>query len=183
MRPLSYPGARVTVAGVAPALSLTRRLVGVGLVALLVALVFEREAIYTWFAASGPATGLWLEKTPLLSGLWALMQRLLHMLHRQHGVGIGAIYSFCFIGLSWAILGVLIPGRAGWRWGAWLYGGLGAVSLLLLLVTQLSKWPIPAQLADAFLYFLVSPMPLMVLLPLWHATQPSQLVTSAQQRS
>lgn len=180
MRPLSYSRAKVLTAGVPSPLSPTRRLVGAGLVALLVVLVFERDALYAWSAASGPATGRLLEKTPLLGSLWALLQRLLHMLHRQHGVGIGAIYSIGFIGLGWAILGVLIPGRAGWRWGAWLYGGLGTGSLLLLLVTQLSKWLIPAQLADAFLYFLVSPMPVMVLLPLWHAMQPPRSAANAQ---
>ncbi|RZL09465.1 MAG: hypothetical protein EOO62_14030 [Hymenobacter sp.] len=147
---------------------------------MLIVLIFGREAMYAWFETHWPACRYLLVELPFLGGLLALVRRLLHLLHRQHEAGIGILYAASYVGVCWAILGVLVPGRAGWHWGLWLYGGLGLVNLLLLLVSQLTQWPVLAQFTNPLVDFLLSPLPVIVLIPLWHAVQPPRPIATMQ---
>ena len=94
-------------------------------------------------------------------------------MERPHSLPAALLFAASYVGLSLALLAALVPSGMGWRWGLRLYGGLGLASLLLLLASHLAGLPVLAALASRLLHALLSPLPVMVLVPLlwWSGAQ------------
>jgi hypothetical protein len=83
-----------------------------------------------------------------------------------HSVAVELLYDITYVGLCFGLLCALLPAGRGWRWGLRIYGGFGLASLLLIVVGQFGKLPLLTSLASQLLHGLLSPLPLMVLVPL-----------------
>ncbi len=95
-----------------------------------------------------------------------------------HSVVVELLYDITYVGLCIGLLCALLPAGRGWRWSLRIYGGFGLASLLLILLGQAAELPLLTNLASQLLHGLLSPLPLMVLVPLlW--LQSAQLATDA----
>ncbi|HET9502959.1 MAG TPA: hypothetical protein VFO93_05430 [Hymenobacter sp.] len=164
--PLPAPAARRPpglLGGLAPA----RRALCYGLVALLVLIrLFEDELCAGLEAGWQRLSGL-LPAPAWLSAANAAAQRSLQRLTAHpHSVAVELLYDVTYVGLCIGLLCALLPAGRGWRWSLRIYGGFGLASLLLILLGQVAGLPLLTNLASQLLHGLLSPLPLMVLVPL-----------------
>lgn len=154
-------------AGLLSALSPARRVLCYGLLVLLVLIrLFEDELCAAlevgWRHLSGA-----LPAPAWLDAAGAAAQRSLQRLSaRPHSVVVELLYDITYVGLCFGLLCALLPAGRGWRWGLRIYGGFGLASLLLILAGQFGELPVLTSLASQLLHGLLSPLPLMVLVPL-----------------
>jgi hypothetical protein len=162
------------LSGLAPA----RRALCYVLVALLVLIrLFEEELCagleVGWRHLSGALpTPAWLGAANA-----AAQRSLQRLTAHPHSVAVELLYDLAYVGLCIGLLGALLPAGRGWRWGLRIYGGFGLVSLLLIGLGQGAGLPLFTSLASQLLHGLLSPLPVMVLLPLlWLQGAPPQKV-------
>jgi len=144
-------------------LSAGRLVAGVVLALLLLSSRWYEETVYSWLDAAWRLLGRVLPTAALDAVAGPSMRGLLE---RPHSVPAALLFAAGYVGLCWALLGVLLPPGEGWRWGLRLYGGVGLASLLLVVASHALGLPILAALASRLLHMLLSPLPLMVLVPL-----------------
>lgn len=141
------------------------RLVAAGvLLLLLLSARWYEETIYTWLDAGWQYVCRVLPAAAALDGAAGSSVR--HLMERPHSVPAALLFAAGYVGLCWGLLGALLPPGEGWRWGLRLYGGLGLASILLLLASHATGQPLLATLASRLLHMLLSPLPVMVLVPL-----------------
>ena len=154
-------------AGLLSSLSPARRAVCGLLLALLIGIrLFEDELCAAlevgWRHLSGA-----LPAPAWLNAAGAAAQRSLQRLSAHpHSVAVELLYDITYVGLCFGLLCALLPAGRGWRWGLRIYGGFGLASLLLILAGQLAGLPVLTSLASQLIHGLLSPLPLMVLVPL-----------------
>jgi hypothetical protein len=144
-------------------LSAGRLLAGAVLLGLLLSARWYEETIYTWLDAGWQQLSRVLPAVARAGTAGRGVQRLME---RPHSVPAALLFAGGYIGLCWGLLAVLLPPGEGWRWGLRLYGGVGLASLLLLLLSHAAGLPLLATLASRLLHMLLSPLPVMVLVPL-----------------
>jgi peptidoglycan/LPS O-acetylase OafA/YrhL len=144
-------------------LSAGRLVAGVVLALLLLGSRWYEEAVYAWLDAGWRLLSRALPTAAADAVAGAAMRGLLE---RSHSVPAALLFAAGYVGLCWALLCVLLPPGQGWRWGLRLYGGVGLASLLLVVASHALGQPVLAELASRLLHMLLSPLPLMVLVPL-----------------
>lgn len=145
-------------------LSPIRLALAAGLLALLLAARWYEDAVYAGLEALLAGLGRLLPAAAALPGSAAGGVR--GLMERPHSVPAALLYAGGYVALSWALLATLLPPGQGWRWGLRLYGGLGLASALLLALGHGLGLPILSTLASRLLHLLLSPLPIMVLVPL-----------------
>jgi hypothetical protein len=162
LSPPPAPGPRLTHA--LGGLSAARWAVSLVLFVLLLSARLYEEKIYAgldaawyWLTQALPATA-YLDKVAG-SSLRSLMEQ-------PHSAAAALLFAAGYVALSLGLLIALLPAGEGWRWGLRLYGGVGLVSLALLLVGHAAGLPLLTALASRLLHGLLSPLPVMVLVPL-----------------
>jgi len=154
-------------AGLLRNLSPARRALCGLLLALLIGIrLFEDELCAAlevgWRHLSGA-----LPASSWLAAAGAAAQRSLQRLSAHpHSVAVELLYDITYVGLCFGLLCALLPAGRGWRWGLRIYGGFGLASLLLILAGQFGGLPVLTSLASQLIHGLLSPLPLMVLIPL-----------------
>jgi len=148
-------------------LSLVRRAVCGVLLALLIGIRLFEDELCAWLEIVWHRLSTTLPAPSWLDAASAAAQRSLQRLSaRPHSVAVELVYDITYVGLCIGLLCALLPAGHGWRWCLRIYGGFGLVSLLLVLAGQLGKLPLLTSLASQLLHGLLSPLPLMVLVPL-----------------
>ena len=147
------------------------RLVGSLLLVLLLLLAtLYNEVLYDtfdgWLHRVGQALGL--AQPPLRSGSPVTL-----LLHKARSIPAVVLFGVLYLGLCLGLIFLLLPARASRRLVLLFYGGAGLATGLLLLGSQLGGGPDLAVLASELLHFIVSPLPVIVLVPLlrWAAAQ------------
>jgi len=133
------------------------------LILLLSARLFE-EPLYAWLDAAWQQLTQWLPAATYLDKVAGSSVR--PLMDRPHSVAAVLLFAAGYIMLNLSLLCLLLPKGEGWRWGLRLYGGIGLLSLLLLLVSHAAGLPLLTTLASRLLHGLLSPLPVMVLVPL-----------------
>jgi hypothetical protein len=150
-----------------PPACLAGRLLLSGLLAgLLLSATGYREELYCWLGASW--AGL-VTRLGLAPGLPALLRPggpLVQLAHRARSLPAVGLYGGLYLGLCLGLLFVLLPTRPARRTVLRLYGGAGAALGLLLLGSRLGGDPALAGLAGQLGQLLLSPLPVMGLVPL-----------------
>jgi hypothetical protein len=140
----------------------------IALAALLLVLVLSarwyEETVYGWLDAGWHALCRVVPAAAALDGAPAASVR--HLMERPHSVPAALVFAGGYVGLCWALLAALLPPGEGWRWGLRLYGALAVGSLVLLLASRATGQPLLATLASRLLHLALSPLPVMVLVPL-----------------
>lgn len=141
------------------------------LAVLLGARVYE-ETVYTWLDAIWHWVNRVVPASTYLDKVAGGSVRLL--LEQPHSVMSALLFAAAYVALNLSLLVALLPNGEGWRWGLRVYGGIGLVSAVLLLVGHAAGLPILTSLASRLLHGLLSPLPVMVLVPLlrWPGTRP-----------
>lgn len=151
------------LSGLAPA----RRALCYALVALLVIIRLVEDELCAWLEVGWQRLSGAVPAPPWLAAAGAAAQRSLqHLTARPHSVVVELLYDVTYVGLCVGLLCALLPAGRGWRWSLRIYGGLGLASLLLILAGQAGGLPLLTSLASQLLHGLLSPLPVMVLVPL-----------------
>jgi hypothetical protein len=149
--------------GLAPA----RRALCYVLVALLVLIRLFEDELCAWLELGWQRLSGAVPAPVWLAAAGAAAQRSLqHLTARPHSVVVELLYDVTYVGLCIGLLCALLPAGRGWRWSLRLYGGFGLASLLLILAGQVGGLPLLTNLASQLLHGLLSPLPVMVLVPL-----------------
>jgi hypothetical protein len=158
--PVRPPG---LLSGLVPA----RRALCYALVALLVIIRLFEDELCAWLEMGWQRLSGAVPAPPWLAAAGAAAQRSLqHLTARPHSVVVVVLYDITYVSLCFGLLCALLPAGRGWRWGLRIYGGFGLVSLLLILAGQVGGLPLLTNLASQLLHGLLSPLPVMVLVPL-----------------
>jgi hypothetical protein len=141
------------------------------LLALLLSTRLYEETVYTWLDAAWHWANRVLPASAYLDKVAGSSVR--SLMERPHSVVAALLFAASYIALSLGLLVALLPAGEGWRWGLRLYGGIGLASVALLLAGHAAGLPILTSLASRLLHGLLSPLPVMVLVPLlrWPGTQ------------
>jgi len=161
------------LSGLAPA----RRALCYALVALLVIIRLFEDELCAWLEAMWQRLSGAVPAPAWLASAGAAAQRSLqHLTARPHSVVVELLYDVTYVGLCVGLLCALLPAGRGWRWSLRIYGGFGLASLLLILAGQVAGMPLLTNLASQLLHGLLSPLPVMVLVPLlWlQSAQPAK---------
>lgn len=151
------------LSGLAPA----RRALCYALVALLVLIRLFEDELCAWLEVVWQCLSGVVPAPTWLAAAGAAAQRSLqHLTARPHSVVVELLYDVTYVGLCFGLLCALLPAGRGWRWGLRIYGGFGLASLLLILAGQVGGLPLLTNLASQLLHGLLSPLPVMVLVPL-----------------
>lgn len=145
-------------------LSAARLAVSAVLLALLLSSRLYEEALYTWLDAGWRWVNQMLPATMYLDKVAGSSMRAL--MEQPHSVVSALLFAAGYVALSLALLVALLPAGEGWRWGLRLYGGIGVASVALLLLGHAGGLPLLTALASRLLHGLLSPLPVMVLVPL-----------------
>jgi len=145
-------------------LSASRLAVSVLLLSLLLSSRLYEETVYTWLDTGWQWVNRVLPVTTNLDTLAGSSMRAL--MERPHSVVSALLFAAGYVALSLGLLVALLPAGEGWRWGLRLYGGIGLASVVLLLVGHAVGLPLFTALASRLLHGLLSPLPVMVLVPL-----------------
>lgn len=137
-----------------------------GLAALLLGATLYTEELYAlleagWFRC---VTGL-----GLAAHLPAVLRPngpLLQFTYRARSVPAVGLYGLLYLGLCLGLLLLLLPTRRSRQLALRLYGGMGLAIGLLLLGSRLGGGPALSGLATHLVQFVMSPLPVMVLVPL-----------------
>lgn len=151
----------------------------IALVALLLAATLSNEAVYDAFGR------FWQQVFELLgiqqsaSALPAADNSVGAVLNRPRNLPAVASYGFLYVVTCLALLFLLLPHARQRRLVLGFYGVAGTVLLVLLSLSRFGNMPLLAVLANQLLHFIVSPVPVIMLVPLlrwyWHnqlATRP-----------
>lgn len=147
-------------------------LVGSLLVGLLL-LGANNEELYAlfdgWWQRAVGALGL----AHSLPGLLQPSSSVSPLLHQARSIPAVLLYSVLYLGLCLGLLFLLVPVGHSQRLVLFFYAGAGLATGLLLLGSQVGGGPTLAVLASQLVHFIVSPGPVIVLVPLlrWAATQ------------
>ncbi|MFD1873853.1 XrtX-associated membrane protein [Hymenobacter bucti] len=165
MPPLSpVPASESRLAHALGGLSATRLAISLVLLGLLLSTRLYEETLYAWLDAA------WQQLTQLLPAAAYLDQvagsSVRPLMERPHTVAAVLLFAAGYVALSMGLLCALLPKGEGWRWGLRLYGGIGLLSLVLLLAGRAAGQPLLTVLASRLLHGLLSPLPVMVLVPL-----------------
>lgn len=164
-------------AGLLSRLSPARRALCYGLVALLILIRLFEDELCAGLEAAWQRLSSVLPAPAWLAAAGAAAERSLqHLSSRPHSVVVELLYDATYVGLCVGLLCALLPAGRGWRWSLWIYGGFGLISLLLILLGQGVGLPLLTNLASQLLHGLLSPLPVMVLVPLlWlQSAQPAK---------
>lgn len=154
-------------AGLFSLLSPARRALCGLLLALLISIrLFEDELCAALEAAWRHLSGALPAPAWLAAANAAAQRSLQRLTAHPHSVAVELLYDITYVGLCFGLLCALLPAGRGWRWGLRIYGGFGLASLLLIVAGQLGGLPLLTSLASQLLHGLLSPLPLMVLVPL-----------------
>jgi hypothetical protein len=154
-------------AGLLSELSPARRALCYGLVALLILIRLFEDELCAWLDVGWRRLSRALPAPAWLDAAGAAAQRSLqHLTARPHSVVVELLYDATYVSLCFGLLCALLPAGRGWRWGLRIYGGFGLASLLLILAGQFGGLPLLTSLASQILHGLLSPLPLMILVPL-----------------
>jgi hypothetical protein len=145
-------------------LSATRLAVSFVLLALLLSSRLYEETLYTGLDAAWHWVNRVLPASTYLDKVAGGSVR--SLMDRPHSVVAAVLFAASYIALSFALLMALLPAGQGWRWGLRLYGGIGVASVVLVLVGHAAGLPLLTTLASRLLHGLLSPLPVMVLVPL-----------------
>ena len=165
------PAAGPRLAHTLGGLSAARLAVSFLLLVLLLSSRLYEETLYTWLDAAWHWVNRLLPATTYLDKVAGGSVR--SLMEQHHSVVAALLFAAGYIALSFGLLVALLPVGEGWRWGLRLYGGVGLASLVLLLAGHAAGLPILTSLASRLLHGLLSPLPVMVLVPLlrWPGTR------------
>lgn len=145
------------------------RLVGSVLLGLLLlAATLHNEALYAlfdgWWHRAAGALGL---------GLGQPRGAVSPLLHQARSIPAVVAYGVLYLGLCLGLLFLLVPAGPSQRLVLLFYGVAGVATGLLVLGSRVGGGPMLAVLASQLLHFIVSPLPVIMLVPLlrWAATQ------------
>jgi hypothetical protein len=165
MLPLSpVPASQSRLGHALGGLSVPRLAISLVLLVLLLSVRLYEEPLYAWLDAS------WERLTQLLPAATYLDKvagsSVRPLMERPHTVAAVLLFAAGYVALNLSLLSTLLPGGEGWRWGLRVYIGAGLLSLLLVLVSHAAGLPLLTTLASRLLHGLLSPLPVMVLVPL-----------------
>jgi hypothetical protein len=165
MLPLnSVPASQSRLSHTLGGLSVPRLAISLVLLILLLSVRLYEEPLYAWLDAS------WAWLTQLLPAATYLDKvagnSMRPLMERPHTVAAVLLFAAGYVALNLSLLSMLLPGGEGWRWGLRVYIGAGLLSLLLVLVSHAASLPLLTTLASRLLHGLLSPLPVMVLVPL-----------------
>jgi hypothetical protein len=141
------------------------------LLVLLLSVRLYEEPLYAWLDAG------WQKITQLLPAATYLDKvagrSIRPLMDRPHSVAAVLLFAAGYVTLSLSLLCTLLPKGEGWWWGLRLYGGTALLSLVLTLASHAAGLPLLTTLASRLLHGLLSPLPVMVLVPLlrWSGTR------------
>ncbi|RZK61573.1 MAG: hypothetical protein EOO59_04730 [Hymenobacter sp.] len=170
MRPPSSPAQLSRL----PRISAARLVTSLVLVVLLFAATLYNEELYIvfggWWYQLGRALGL----APPPPGQLSSAGSVSVLLHRARSIPAVVLYGVLYLGLCLGVLFLLVPVGSR-RLVLFFYGGAGLATGLLLLGSRVGGGPALAVLASQLLHFIVSPLPVIVLVPVlrWAAVQPA----------
>ena len=141
-----------------------RLVISLVLLTLLLSVRLYEEPLYAWLDVS------WARLTQLLPAATYLDKvagnSVRPLMERPHTVAAVLLFAAGYVALNLSLLSMLLPRGEGWRWGLRVYVGVGLLSLLLVLVSHAAELPLLTTLASRLLHGLLSPLPVMVLVPL-----------------
>jgi hypothetical protein len=145
-------------------LAASRVVASLVLLVLLLSTRLYEETLYTWLDAAWHGINRLFPATTYLDKIAGSSMG--SLLEQPHSVAAALLFAASYLALSMGLLVALLPAGEGWRWGLRLYAGVGLVSLVLLLAGHTAGLPILTSLASRLLHGLLSPLPVMVMVPL-----------------
>jgi hypothetical protein len=97
------------------------------------------------------------------------------LMHNAHSVPAVLIFGVLYVGLCLALQRVLLPQASQRRLVSWFYGGACGVVLGLLLASKLGGSASLVSLNKQLVHFVVSPLPVIILVPLLRWYMPISL--------